>query len=185
MPKFQIEDTEGIINYVKSLDIYTQFDEIIVIPIPTNDPMCQKFNSVEIRIKADDRLIFVHTERRLFIDPVIDLDHYFEREIKYLSASVIFSRNLLHYVNGFNNYDIVDSDHVNLVIAENKIAKYILRVYLNDDEIAVANVRAKFKFDHDTFSSTHEFAAKKPIEIEELKEVVDSFEKLKNTIHLD
>lgn len=185
MPKFQIEDTEGIINYIKSLDIYTQFDEIFVIPIPTNDPMCQKFNSVEIRIKADDRLIFVHTERRLFTDPVIDLDHYFEREIKYLSASVIFGRNLIHYVDRFDSYDIVDCDPVNLVIAENKTAKYVLRVYLNDDEIAVANVRAKFKFDHDTFSSTHEFAAKKPIEIEELKEVVDSFEKLKNTIHLD
>lgn len=185
MPKFQIEDTEGIINYVKSLDIYTQFDEIFVIPIPTNDPMCQKFNSVEIRIKSDDRLIFVHTERRLFTDPVIDLDHYFEREIKYLSASVIFGRNLVHCIDGASKYTISDSNTMNLVAVEDEAAKYSLRVYLNDDEIAVANVRAKFKFDHDTFSSTHEFAAKKPIEIEELKEVVDSFEKLKNTIHLN
>lgn len=185
MPKFQIEDTEGIINYIKSLDIYTQFDEIFVIPIPTNDPMCQKFNSVEISIKADDRLIFVHTERRLFTDPVIDLDHYFEREIKHLSALVIFGRNLIHCLDDFSSFDIIDCDPVNLVIAENKTAKYVLRVYLNDDEIAVANVRAKFKFNHDTFTSTHEFAAKKPIEIEELKEVVDSFEKLKNSIHLD
>lgn len=185
MPKFQIEDTEGIINYIKSLDIYTQFDEIIVIPITTNDPMRQRFDSIEIRIKADDRLIFVHKERRLFTDPVIRLDHYFEREIKYLSTLVIFGRNLVHCIEDIDSFDIVDCDPVNLVIAKNKTSKYVLRVYLNDDEIAVANVRAKFKFNHDTFTSTHEFAAKKPIEIEELKEVVDSFEKLKNSIHLD
>lgn len=185
MPEFKIDDIVGITEYIKSLDIYTQFDEIIVISIPTNDPMRQRFDSIEIRIKADDRLIFVHTERRLFTDPVIRLDHYFEKEVKYLSASVIFGRNLVHCIDGASKYTISDSNTMNLVVAENKTAKYVLRVYLNDDEIAVANVRAKFKFDHDTFSSTHEFAAKKPIEIEELKEVVDSFEKLKNTIHLD
>lgn len=185
MKEFRIDDTEGIINYIKSLDIYTQFDEIIVIPIPTNDPMRQRFDSVEIGIKADGRLIYVHTERRLFTDPVIRLDHYFEREIEYLSASVIFGRNLIRCTKDFNNFDIVDSDRVNLVIAENKTVKYVLRVYLNEEGIAVANVRAKFKFDHDTFKSVHEFAAKKPIEIEELKEVINSFEKLKNAINLD
>lgn len=185
MPKFQIEDTEGIINYIKSLDIYTQFDEIIVIPIPTNDPMCQKFNSVEIRIKADDRLIFVHTERRLFTDPVIDLDHYFERDIKYLSASVIFGRNLVHCIDSASKYTISDSNTMNLVVVEDETAKYSLRVRLDDREIAIANFRAKFEFDHCTFRSAHEFATNKAIEIEELSDAVRSFEKLKNAIHLD
>lgn len=185
MPKFQIEDTEGIINYIKSLDIYTQFDEIIVIPIFTNDPMRQRFDSIEIRIKADDRVIFVHTERRLFTDPTIRLDHYFEREIKYLSASVIFGRNLVHCIEDIDSFGIVDCDPVNLVIAKNKTSKYVLKVYLDDREIAVAKLTAQFKFDHGTFRSAHEFATNKAIEIEELSDAVRSFEKLKNAIHLD
>lgn len=185
MKEFEIDDIAGIINYVKSLDIYTQFDEIIITPIFTNDPMRHRFDSIEIGIKADNRLIFVHTERRLFTEPKINLDHYFEREIKYLSASVIFSRNLVHCIEDFDSYQIIDSDRTKLVIAKNETTKYALQVYLNDEEIAFAKVSVKFKFDHDAFESTHEFAAKKSIKIEELKETIDSFEKLKNSICLN
>lgn len=185
MKEFKINDTECIINYIRSLDIYSQFDEIIVIPIPTNDPMRQRFDSIEIRIKVDDRLIFVHTERRLFTDRVINLDRYFDREIKYLSASVIFGRNLVHCIDGASKYTISDSNTMNLVVVEDEAAKYSLRVRLDDREIAVANVSAKYEFDHNEFMSAHEFATNKPIEIEELSEVVRSFEKLKNAIHLD
>lgn len=79
MKEFKIDDIIGIINYVKSLDIYTQFDEIIITPIFTNDPMRQRFDSIEIGIKADNRLIFVHTERRLFTEPKINLDTLVEK----------------------------------------------------------------------------------------------------------
>lgn len=63
MQSFKIDDIAGIINYIKSLDIYTQFDEITITPILTNDLTRQRFDAIEIRIKADNRLIFVHTER--------------------------------------------------------------------------------------------------------------------------
>lgn len=185
MPAFNIDDIVGIAEYIKSLDIYDQFDEIIVIPLVKNDPMRRKHDSIEIRIKSDDRLIFIHTERLSFVNPMIDLNHYFDRDVKYLSASVLFGRKLVECIDTFDRFSIVDSDLVNLVIAENKTAKYVLRVYLNDDETAVANVSAKFKFEHGTFNSSHEFKTKSSVKIEELKEVVDSFEKLKNTIHLD
>lgn len=185
MQSFNIEDIAGIINCIKSLDIYTQFDEITITPILTNDLTRQRFDAIEIGIKADNRLIFVHTERRLFTEPKINLDHYFEQEIKYLSASVIFGRNLVNCVEDFDSYQIIDSDRIKLVIAKNETAKYALQVYLNDNEIAVANVLAKFKFDRDAFVSTHEFAAKKPIDIEELRDAVRSFEKLKNNLRLD
>ena len=102
-----------------------------------------------------------------------------------MSASVIFGRNLVNCVEDFDSYQIIDSDRIKLVIAKNETAKYALQVYLNDNEIAVANVLAKFKFDRDAFVSTHEFAAKKPIEIEELRDAVRSFEKLKNNLRLD
>lgn len=185
MKEFEIDDIAGIINYIKSLDIYTQFDEIIITPIFTNNPMRQRFDAIEIGIKADDRLIFTHTERRLFTEPKINLDHYFEQEIKYLSASVIFGRSLVHCIDDFSSYQIIDNSRSKLVIAQNETIKYALQVYLNDKEIAVANVLAKFKFDRDAFESTHEFKTKSSIEIEELKDVIESFEKLKNNIRLD
>lgn len=185
MQSFKIDDIAGIINYIKSLDIYTQFDEITITPILTNDLTRQRFDAIEIGIKADNRLIFVHNERRLFTEPKINLDRYFEQEIKYLSASVIFGRNLVHCIEDFDSYQIIDVDHTKLVIAKNETSKYVLKVYFNDKEIAVANVLAKFKFDHDAFESAHEFKTKSAIEIEQLKEAVDSFEKLKNSISLD
>lgn len=185
MKEFKIDDIIGIINYVKSLDIYTQFDEIIITPIFTNDPMRQRFDSIEIGIKADNRLIFVHTERRLFTEPKINLDHYFEREVKYLSALVIFGRSLVHCIDDFSSYQIIDNSRSKLVIAQNETTKYALQVYLNDEEITFAKVSAKFKFDHDAFESAHEFAAKKSIKIEELKDVLEKFEKLKKSISID
>lgn len=185
MHSFKIDDIAGIINYIKSLDIYTQFDEIIITPIFTNDLTRQRFDAIEIGIKADNRLIFVHTERRLFTGPKIDLDHYFEKDVKDLSSSVIFGRSLVHCIDDFSSYQIIDNSRSKLVIAQNETTKYALQVYLNDEEIAFAKVSAKFKFDHDAFESTHEFAAKKSIKIEELKETINSFEKLKNSISLD
>ena len=185
MPAFNINDIVGITEYIKSLDIYDQFDEIIVIPLVNNDPMRRKHDSIEIRIKSDDRLIFIHTERLSFVNPMINLDHYFDRDVKYLSASVLFGRKLVECIDTFDRFSIVDSDLVNLVIAKNKTAKYVLRVYLNDDEIAVANISDKFEFDHDTFNSSHEFKTKSAVKIDQLKDVLDSFEKLKNSIVLD
>ena len=185
MKEFKIDDIAVIINYVKSLDIYTQFDEITVIQIMKYTQMGSRPDSIEISIKVDDHKIFVHKERRLFTDPTIRLDHYFEREIKYLSASVIFGRNLVHCINDLSSYQIIDDSNSKLVIAKNEMTKYSLQVYLNDEEIAVAKVSTKFKFDHDAFESAHEFASKKLIEIEELKDMIESFEKLKNSIVLD
>lgn len=186
MPAFKIDDIVGITEYIKSLDVYSQFDEIIVIPLVNNDPMRRKHDSIEIRIKSDDRLIFIHTERLSFVNPMINLNHYFDRDVKYLSASVLFGRKLVECVDEFDRFNVVECvECVNLVIAENNNAKHVLRVYLNDDEIAVADVSAKFKFEHDTFDSSHKFKSKSAVKIEQLKEVLDSFEKLKNSIVLD
>ena len=186
MQSFKIDDIAGIANYIKSLDIYTQFDEIIITPIFTNDPTRQRFDSIEIGIKADDQLIFVHKERRLFTDLTIRLDHYFDRDVKYLSASVLFGRKLVGSIDTFDRYSVVECvECVNLVIAENERSKYVLRVYLNDDEIAVATVSDKFKFSHDSFDSSHEFKSKSAVKIEELKDVLEKFEKLKKSISID
>lgn len=185
MSEFKIYDIVGITEYIKSLDIYSQFNEIIIIPLVNNDPMRRKHDSIEIQIKCDDRLIFIHTERMSFVNPMINLNHYFDRDVKYLSASVLFGRKLVECIDTFDRFSIVDSDRVNLVIAENERSKYVLRVYLNDDEIAVATVLAKFKFSHDSFDSSHEFKSKSAVKIEELKDVLEKFEKLKKSISID
>lgn len=186
MSEFKIDDIVGITEYIKSLDIYSQFNEIIIIPLVNNDPMRRKHDSIEIRIKSDDRLIFIHTERLSFVNLMINLDHYFDRDVKYLSASVLFGRKLVGSIDTFDRYSVVECvECVNSVIAENERSKYVLRVYLNDDEIAVATVSAKFKFSHDSFDSSHEFKSKSAVKIEELKDVLEKFEKLKKSISID
>ena len=92
---------------------------------------------------------------------------------------------MIECIDTFDTFSIIDCGLVNLVIAENKHSKYVLRVYLNDEEIAVASISAEFKFVHETFNSSHEFKSKSAVKIEQLKEVLDSFEKLKNSILLD
>ena len=185
MQSFNIEDIAGIINYVKSLDIYDQFDEIIITTIMQYTPMGSRPDSIKISIKVDDQLILTHIEQRLFTEPKIRFDYHFEEAVKSLSSSVIFGRSLVHCIDDFSSYQIIDNSRSKLVIAQNETTKYALQVYLNDEEIAFAKVSAKFKFDHDAFESAHEFASKKSIKIEELKETIDSFEKLKNSISLD
>ena len=185
MSAFHIEDTEGIINHIKSLDIYSQFNEIIAIPITNNTRTSSTTVSIEIRIKSDDRLFFVYTDRRPSTSPTIDLSDRFERDIKYLSASILFGRKLIECIDEFDRFNVVESDRVNLVIAENKTSKYVLQVYLNDEEIAVAKVVAKFKFGHDSFSSYHELKSESAVEIEGLKDLLRSFEDLKSSISSD
>lgn len=185
MLEFKIDEIVGIAEYIKSLDIYDQFDKIIVNQITQDTVMGRCPIEVEVKIVALGNIFYTHTEQRSFTEPNVSFDHFFEQEVKDLSASVLFSRKLVEYIDTFDRFSVVDSDHVNLVIAENKTAKYVSRVYLNDDEIAVANVSAKFKFEHDAFNSSHEFKTKSAIKIEQLKEVLDSFEKLKKFIVLD
>lgn len=57
MPAFNIDDTEGIINYIKSLDIYTQFDEIIVNQISQYTVMGSRPSEVEVKIVACDKTL--------------------------------------------------------------------------------------------------------------------------------
>ena len=185
MPEFKIDEIVGIAEYIKSLDIYDQFDEIIVDQITQDTVMGRRPIEVEVKIVALCNIFYTHTEQRLFTEPNVSFDHFFEQEVKDLSASVLFGRKLVECIDEFDKFSIVDSDHANLVIAKNKTVKYVLRVYLNDDEIAVANVSAKFKFEHDTFNSSHEFKTKSSVKIDQLKEVLDSFEKLKKSIVLD
>lgn len=185
MSEFKIDEIVGIAEYIKSLDIYDQFDEIIVDQITQDTVMGRRPIEVEVKIVALGNIFYTHTEQRLFTEPNVSFDHFFEQEVKDLSASVLFGRKLIECIDTFDKFSVVDSDRVNLVIVKNKIAKYVLRVYLNDDEVAVANVSAKFKFEHDTFNSSHEFKTKSAIKIEQLKEVLDSFEKLKKSIVLD
>ena len=185
MKQFDVNDADDVVEYLKSLDVCNQFDEIIAIPITENTQTSCTTVSIEIRIKSDDRLFFIYTDRRPFASPTINLSDRFEREIKYLSASILFGRKLIECIDAFSRFNVVDSDRVNLVIAENKTSKYVLQVYLNDEEIAVAKVSAKFKFGHDSFRSYHEFKSEAAVEIEGLKDLLQSFEKLKRSILLD
>ena len=132
MQSFNIDDISSIINYVKSLDIYDQFDEIIITTIMKYTPIGSRPDSIKISIKVDDQLILTHVEQRLFTEPMIRFDYHFEEAVKSLSASVIFGRSLVHCIDDFSSYQIIDNSRSKLVIAQNETTKYALQVYLND-----------------------------------------------------
>ena len=47
MLEFKIDDISGITEYIKSLDIYDQFDKIIVNHITEHTPMGRRATSIE------------------------------------------------------------------------------------------------------------------------------------------
>lgn len=185
MPEFKIEDIDEIIEYVKSLDIYDQFSEIKVSQLMKITVIDERPYAVEVQIFVKDQLLYSHIEQRSFTDLTMRFDHYFEKEIKYISASAMFGQKLVRCIDEFSNYSIIEGNRAYLIVAENETKKYTLQVYLNEEEIAVSTVAATFNFEHDSFDSSHEFKSKFAVKIEDLKEVIDSFEKLKNSIVLD
>lgn len=183
MPEFNIEDTEGIKDYVKSLDIYNQFDEVIVDQILQYTVMGKRPIEVEIKFFANDKLVYTHTERRLFTEPVVRFDHYFEDTVKDLSAAIIFGCSLAVEVNELKDFMIIMNEFSsNLVIVSTSDSQYTLHLRRNSDELAVSSIVAKYEIDCENFKSSHEFRTKGTIKLDELKSVVEKFKALREQI---
>lgn len=183
MPEFNIEDTEGIKDYVKSLDIYKQFDEIIVNRILQYTVMGKRPIEVEIKFFANDRLVYTHTERRSFTEPVVQFNRYFEDTVKDLSAAIIFGCNLAIEVDELKDFTIIMNEFSsNLVIVSTSDSQYTLHLSKNYDELSVSSVVAKYEIDCEDFKSSHEFKTNYAVELDELKSVVEQFKALREQI---
>lgn len=183
MPEFNIEDTEGIKDYVKSLDIYNQFDEIIVNRILQYTVMGKRPIEVEIKFFANDRLVYTHTERRLFTEPVVQFNRHFEDTVKDLSAAIIFGCSLAVEVDELKDFTIsINEFSSNLVIVKTPDSQYTLRLNRNSENVTVASVLAKYEIDCDDYTAWHEFKTKHVVELDELKSVVERFKALREQI---
>lgn len=67
MKQFNTSDAEGIKEYIKSLDVYNQFDEIIVDLLRRDSIDDDRIHEVRIKIKSLDRVIYRLQRHRNFL----------------------------------------------------------------------------------------------------------------------
>ena len=170
MPAFNIDDIVGITEYIKSLDIYSQFDEIIVNQITQYTVMGRRPIEVEVKIVA-------------FTEPNVSFDHFFEQEVKDLSASIMFGRKLVEETEELNEFTLFSEGRSSgLVVSKTLDSQYNLYVNRDADDIVKASVLARYEFDCGDFTARHEFNTKRTIELDTLKSVLEYFKSLRDKI---
>lgn len=183
MPEFKIDDIVGITEYIKSLDIYSQFDKVIVNQISQYTVMGSRPSAVEVKIVACDKTFYTHTERRLFTEPNVSFSHFFEQEVKDLSASVMLGRKLVDEVEELTDFTIFNEGYSSgLVVSKTLDSQYNVHVNRDSDDAVTVSVLARYEINCGTFAAQHDFKTKRVIEIDRLKSVVEQFKALREQI---
>lgn len=184
MTKFQVNDTAGIKEYIKSLDTFEQFDEVSVQPVENRDPMSDgRIQEAWLEVKSLDKVVYRHKISRNFYEPVFEFSSWFEQDMKYLSAAILFARKLLDLDDTLTNFKIDTKDFWATVMFYTNESSYEslyeCNVSVNASNEAVSSIMHKFKSDEGKMTSTHIFETKSVIKIEELESVVNEFVRLR------
>ena len=184
MTKFQVNDTAGIKEYIKSLDTFEQFDEVSVQPVENRDPMSDgRIQEAWLEVKSLDKVVYRHKISRNFYEPVFEFSSWFEQDMKYLSAAILFARKLLDLDDALTNFKIDNKDFWATVMFYTNESSYEslyeCNVSVNASNEAVSSIMHKFKSDEGKMTSTHIFETKSVIKIEELESVVNEFVRLR------
>lgn len=184
MTKFQVNDTAGIKEYIKSLDTFEQFDEVSVQPVENRDPMSDgRIQEAWLEVKSLDKVVYRHKISRDFYEPVFEFSSWFEQDMKYLSAAILFARKLLDLDDTLTNFKIDTKDFWATVMFYTNESSYEslyeCNVSVNASNEAVSSIMHKFKSDEGKMTSTHIFETKSVIKIEELESVVNEFVRLR------
>lgn len=182
MTKFQVNDAVGIKEYIKSLDTFEQFDEVNVDLLRRDSIDDKRVHAVSITIKFSDSVIHRSKHEREFVEPVFRFDKYFEQDIKYLSAAVLFLRKLLETDNSLTDFKIDQKDFWTTVKVSNKTLSYVLDTMISLEGEAVATVETEFNADNGYLASSHSFRTKSSVKIDELTSVLEELAKAK--LHL-
>lgn len=180
MPTFQVNDAAGIKEYIKSLDTFEQFDEVIVDLLRRDSIDDKRVHLVRIMIKSLDLVIYRSQHEREFLEPVFGFDKYFEQDIKYLSAAVLFLRKLLETDNSLTDFEIDRKDFWTTVKVSNKDLSYVLDTRIDVKGEAVATVETEFNADNGYLASSHSFRTKSSMKIDELTSVLEELAKAKS-----
>ena len=182
MKQFKLDDAEGIKDYIESLDICNQFEEIIVDLLRRDSIDDNRIHEVRIMIKSLDRVIYRLQHHRNFAEEIFEFSEFFEQDIKFLSAAVLFLRKLKEYDDSLTDFNFEIKDFWVSANVSNEISSYTLNAMLDTNDNAVATVETSFSLDQRLLASKHSFRTKSAIEIEELKEVIEEFSQIKSVI---
>ena len=131
MKQFDTSDAEGIMRYLKSLDVCNQFDEIVVDLLRRDSIDDERVHEVRINIKSLDMLIYTLQKHRDFVEPIFKFSEYFEQDIKFLSAAVIFLRKLQELDATLTDLKFDFKDFCVSLIASNGTEIYTLNALVN------------------------------------------------------
>lgn len=187
MPKFQVNDAVGIKEYIKSLDAFEQFDEVIVQLVENRDPMSDgRIQDAWLEVKSLDKVVYRHKISRNFYEPVFEFSSWFEQDMKYLSAAILFARKLLDLDDTLTNFKIDTKDFWTAVMFYTNESSYEslyeCNVSVNTSNEAVSSIMHKFKSDDDKMTLTHIFETKSVVKIEEFESAVNEFARLKTEL---
>ena len=187
MPKFQVNDAANIKKYIKSLDLFDQFEEVSVQLIENRDPMSDgRIRNSWLEVKSLNKVVYRHKVSRNFYEPVFEFSSWFEQDMKYLSAAILFARKLLDLDDTLANFKIETKDFWTTVMLYANESSYEslheCNVSVNTSNEAVSSIMCKFKSDNDTMTSTHIFETKSVVKIDELEIAVNEFARLKATL---
>lgn len=187
MPKFQVNDAVGIKEYIKSLDAFEQFDEVIVQLVENRDPMSDgRIQDAWLEVKSLDKVVYRHKISRNFYEPVFEFSSWFEQDMKYLSAAILFARKLLDLDDALTNFKIDTKDFWTAVMFYTNESSYEslyeCNVSVNTSNEAVSSIMHKFKSDDDKMTLTHIFETKSVVKIEEFESAVNEFARLKTEL---
>ena len=184
MAKFQVNDAVSIKEYIKSLDTFEQFDEVSVQPVENRDPMSDgRIQEAWLEVKSLGNVVYRHKISRNFYEQVFEFSSWFEQDMKYLSAAILFARKLLDLDDTLTNFKIDTKDFWTTVMfctnESSYESLYECNVSVNASNEAVSSIMHKFKSDDGKMASTHIFETKSVIKIEELESVVNEFARLR------
>lgn len=182
MVKFQVNDAASIKEYIKSLDLLDQFDEVFVLPADSDPLDSSRIRAINVIVKSNGHEIYENMFNRDFFEPEVEFNRSFEDEMKALSASVLFGRKLLRLDDSMTEFSVEAGYFYNLVTASDDSTSYELKVSLRADLKPISHVKIEFCADSDLIRSYHTLENKAVIDIEELESVVNEFARLKATL---
>ena len=95
MTQFKTDNAVGIKNYIESLDVCNQFDEITVELLGRDSIDDKRIGEVRITVKSLDRVVHRSQTPRNFGEQIFEFSKYFEQDLRFLSAAILFLRKLL------------------------------------------------------------------------------------------
>jgi hypothetical protein len=179
MKQFNVNDADGITEYLKSLDVCDQFDEVTVDLLRRDSIDDNRVHEVRISIESLDMLIYTLQKHRDFVEPIFEFSKYFEQDIKFLSAAVLFLRRLQELDETLTDLKFDFKDFCVSLIASNETEIYTLNALVNSDNEPVASIVHEFKSDNSLMTFTHSSKTKSAIKVDKLASVVEEFNRLK------